>query len=336
MPCQQMGFSAQLQALAGLVSVNLNSHSDSNSYREYRFGFRGVWPKMMRCRPIRNAPKTAFIYVTITMTVLYFFNLTYSILRSGGPVYQAQVQDHFENLENDGRAKNGFILGGSNAVYGLSAELLSKDLGINFYNFSFSYEALNLSNYDALLKRADSISDFSKVEVVIWSSFQIYSSRNHQHAFRPSIFPNMSLLRAAKNGFAVTEVTRQRSMSNFGDLNFATVECSGPSVSTNSLYPKPAFLAYLGQVIPMLRKRFPTARIVLVAPSLFKQPNVPRDYLSDVQSLAREFGAEFVLQAEIESSAEICDANHHPNAVGRTARTGSLAKVLMSYVYKID
>ena len=290
---------------------------------------------MNKNRSKGHAPQRIFVVAAVALMVLYCANIAYSLAGSGDPERQAMVQTHLENLGSPETSVEGLILGGSNAVYGLSAELLSQELRTNFYNLSFLNEAYNLENYDALMGEAALLADFSKVKIVIWSSVQIYytwdrqdRSRNLVGEFYPSIIPSMSLLRNIKQGYGRLESRQGRIINRYGDLDFYSVECVFPMSGAYGRYPNPAFLAYVTQVISMLRKRFPSARVVIVAPSLFDSPKVPESYVQEIKAFTTDLEAEFIIQSEIERRGEICDAYHHPNEAGRSKRTQNLATML--------
>ncbi|MFT6076632.1 MAG: hypothetical protein ACJAZ1_003568 [Yoonia sp.] len=280
-------------------------------------------------------PKKVFVWIALSLAVLYCANLGYSFVVSGNKLRQPLMQPHLDNFDTITNPIEGLILGGSNALYGLSADLLSEGLGTRFYNFSFPGEASSLENYDALLETAATVADFSEVRAVIWSSIEFYHAQ-----YRPgiagnratnrllSVFPNESLLRSIWMRLGKAESSQSRSITPSGDLDFALFHCTGASSTQLSLRPNPAYLSYIAQVIVILRSRFPKASVVIVAPPLFEPSKAPQQYLLDVQSVVKGLDAEFIFQAEIESQDQICDAYHHPNAFGRATRTLELVNIL--------
>jgi hypothetical protein len=119
---------------------------------------------------------------------------------------------------------NTLILGGSNALRGISAEELSKYCNLKVRNFSKSNEGGSSSKYRLYLEKLSIAFDRKKIKLLLYSSNHIYNNNNNNNSNIVNIknnddnilLPGISLLSYIKMKFNPIKATQNK----FGDYIF--------------------------------------------------------------------------------------------------------------------
>jgi hypothetical protein len=248
---------------------------------------------------------------------------------------------------------DGLIVGGSNAVYSLSAEKMSQLSGGSWFNGALPMEGANFENQSAFLDDiADSI-DAEKVRTVVISSISHHRGKVEddfltQTGFgfdgvklSPIWLPSQSL------GTFVADPPKVFStlISNRGDLfHDAGKRCRGKAPDGTKLWLTDDQIDWVLETwLPLTHAKFPKADIVMTVPAMYllRIPDLV-DGLSYVERLQSridkwiEAHPEFsgirvfsILEPDYENLSIVCNGNFHFNEKGRALRTDALYALLV-------
>jgi hypothetical protein len=248
---------------------------------------------------------------------------------------------------------DGLIVGGSNAVYSLSAEQMSELSGGSWFNAALPMEGANLENYSAFLDFvADSI-DAKKVRTVVISSILLVRGTISDD-FRaqtgygfdgvklsPSWLPSQSLWTLVADPPKIFSTL----ISKRGDLfHDAGKKCwkKAPDISIRSLNDNQIDWI-LETWLPLTHATFPQADIVVTVPAVYlvhiPDPVDSLDYVERLQSRIDAWIGEHaelsgiritsVLEPNYDDPSILCAGNHHFNAEGRALRTDALYELMI-------
>lgn len=244
------------------------------------------------------------------------------------------------------------IVGGSNAVYSLSAERISELSDENWFNAALPREGITIENQSAFLDDvADSI-DADKVTTVVISSIAHVRGNLDTVASQetglgldgvarsPYWLPSQSLW----NLIVDPQRTFPTIISNRGDLVHAGVGLCrrGNRDRVVSWLSDSQIDGFLGTWLPLVRSRFANANVVITIPAQYLEelpdPVDSRAYMDRLQSRIdawitanpeSEGGAvSTVLEPNLDDRAMVCNSVHHLNAQGRLVRTNALYNLM--------
>lgn len=241
---------------------------------------------------------------------------------------------------------NALIVGGSNALWGVSAESLSLKTHFSFYNLTMHSNGVNHKNYFSYIK--ESISDEHKdsIELILWSTIFPFKEPPYDDFDRDisgklrfsKLYPNKSLLNALYDQFQDSNQHLFGVTESYGDFNFAKFKCPLSNFEKTSSLAEdiqsniekyygnnPFFLEQLIFYRKFFRLNFPNARVIYVIPSLYNPPIINEVDLESLSSLLTENEMELLIQSPLDFNL-LCDAWHHPNEKGRAFRTNELAE----------
>ena len=242
------------------------------------------------------------------------------------------------------------VLGGSNAVFSLSAELLGKGIGAKCYNLSIHHEGHSSKNYWNFVDNNLSNNQKEKVKTIVYSSI---------HPLREGRIEKRKLVTYGINGDKSFKLigTSLASYFNlwltksyyplpnkFGDFNFDLFECA-PSLNLFNEFEREGnynvLNEWIAQQIVSIRNIFPNAIIYFSIPSEFYG-------MSFNQSLFEEFGLMYensiesykdknqdnkvhlIIEKPFSKESLMCDDGHHTNRSGRAYRTSHLVKEMLN------
>jgi hypothetical protein len=258
------------------------------------------------------------------------------------------VRAHLRNAQMHRRV-DGVILGGSNGVFGLSAQQLSAESGANWYNASLLNEGFSLANYRSYAARIAAALDADAVQTVVFTTFlpyslaQYYENRDSTktvHGSQLGLKPNQSLGSLLKERVQGKVIHSYPLPTRWGDLDFAQYKCSNRWISTI-----PADTATAARILldraEVAAEHFPRAEVVVVLPSVlsaalrdnpaaFTEAQVRAAFTDGVRKSPRLRSRQvrLLIQQRIPSGDLVCDALHHPTEAGRTWRTRELGALL--------
>lgn len=293
-------------------------------------------------------------HAALIFVFLYGVYLLFDYSVRGGDESAALADRKQLLMEGVASDRTGLILGGSNALYSLSAEILSQGSGIRWYNLALPQEGYGWGNYVAWLRHYPN-SGRDSVEVVVYSSIDFFvkgragagrgakaNVRGESDlGYRPTLSLGSRVLRLIrdfdpqKSALAVSPTT--------GDLAEASYHCGG------ALRTMPLQLEDVDVSVSMLREReknikeiFPKARVVFVTPSYFPGGAGGESMLPEVIALwadrvknswVGDFpprGVSLAVQPPYPGRGMICDAIHHASIEGRDWRSKDLLREIAS------
>ncbi|SFR55578.1 hypothetical protein [Thiomicrospira sp. ALE5] len=289
------------------------------------------------------------LYIGIPIIiVIYVAYLFYVNLGSDNASQQRIIDQHYENLINT--TPQALVLGGSNAIFGLSAQMLSKETGLHFLNFSLRSEGFNNQNYREYISSLNSL-DADSVEVVVYSSIQFSREldrdlvRSNFNIFGESadvqLIPNKTFSRFMIE--SVKSVIEHRKLvfdepefymiNNYGDLIHSSVNCDYSRAGRRFESLSVEFqVEKVKDQVEFLKLTFPKAQILFVFPAehYLDQGAMIENFSLVISKLPSYQNVAFIVDKTELSASEICDTEHHPNEIGRLKRTASILKELQA------
>jgi hypothetical protein len=280
------------------------------------------------------------------------------------PIYIIFLLDDFYNFNDHGvyeiiNARNEYIkqseninsiiIGGSNALWGISADQLNNLSNNKFYNLSMHSNGVNYENYfEYILQSVDPI-QAKNIDLIIWSSVHLFFDppyndfdRDIAGRLRQSkLIPNQSLLSKIYQTLTNQESVHFEVSPLSGDFLFSNFKCplSDERYLANDLIDKISkkrlHFAPLGpldaqiQIYKTFFKRyFPNAKIVYVVPSVLNPPEILSNELKFLYDNFDKENFSLLIQQSIQDVKYLCEDAHHPNAEGRKIRTTEIYEFL--------
>lgn len=244
---------------------------------------------------------------------------------------------------------DGVILGGSNAVFSLSSELMSQLTESQWLNLALLSEGYSDKEYLKFIEMALSEDQRSSIKYVLYSSISPMKKggiKNRQSALRDlfgnrpiSYLPDKSIASHLKELIADGD-HKERIYPlplRTGDFDFSRYSCKksteimidfNPSTSDSEIWK------WTSKQLSSLSKLFPKAKIILVSPSEFYGSNFNKsEYFSNIGiiknavdglSSINKSSYSYIPQPEFPTIDFICDASSHANSLGREWRTRDL------------
>jgi len=250
---------------------------------------------------------------------------------------------------------DGLILGGSNAVFSLSAERLTELSGERWYNASIQNEGVTWENQEGFLDDVAAAVDPVEVTTVIFASIRhVHRNLNDELFLRDIGFDEEPLppVWLPFRSLAETLVGTSRPVfSQFtspnGDLmHDESGMCVDPrSKKRLEWAPEPEVDEMLQLWLPAIRERFPLADIVISVPSQVVRETdaaddaAARAYMTLLNSRVAAWETSHayptsvdirtILEANLTDESLVCNTDHHFNAEGRTIRTDALFAAML-------
>ena len=247
------------------------------------------------------------------------------------PIYIIFLLDDFYNFNDHGvyeiiNARNEYIkqseninsiiIGGSNALWGISADQLNNLSNNKFYNLSMHSNGVNYENYfEYILQSVDPI-QAKNIDLIIWSSVHLFFDppyndfdRDIAGRLRQSkLIPNQSLL--SKIYKTLTNLIDKISKKRF---HFAPLGPLDAQIQTYKTF---------------FKRYFPNAKIVYVVPSVLNPPEILSNELKFLYDNFDKENFSLLIQQPIQDVKYLCEDAHHPNAEGRKIRTTEIYEFL--------
>jgi len=236
------------------------------------------------------------------------------------------------------------LLGGSNILYGISAEDLSAKTGESFYSLGLFGEGYSFDQYLHFLDRALQNVTATDVDLVIYSTIDFYRNDNpfsRVGAYDEvgvaideghySLLPSTPLFARIQNYYS--SMTDSYDLSGVrGDMDLRNIDCSTQVSLPRESY-RSGFEIEFGRVLSdraaLLQERFPLAKIIVTVPARYaaaRQLSVEEK--EAYSSILVKQGAELLVEPPLSEIRDLCNAVHHPSETGRTKRTNALATLL--------
>lgn len=287
-------------------------------------------------------------FLIFFVIVLYVYYVYYDNERNKSWGDRKTFELHLKNLKANGKTYTGLIVGGSNSVWGLSAEQLNKSSDLNYYNLSILHEGRNSRAHEKFMRQAtDDYLDKDKIQEVIYSSivpfhetmFKAYNGAGISNSvwgpYNVGVKPFTSYYRYAKERYYYKQKTPDwfHIISTYGDLDFSNQPC--PADLYHYRYEMAGakkVALYLNNKAEFLSELYPKAKVAVLLPSehmyLARYPRAwANEVVSEFQKKAKA-NHRIIVQAQIPDISMVCSGVHHPNAKGREWRTQQLINSL--------
>lgn len=296
-----------------------------------------------------NVNKIIFwVFVPSIITLYIVFRIIeWSYMDDGG---RATIsKQHLINLENS-NGINCLILGGSNAVFSLSAKQMSKEDNLNCYNMSLVNEGYSDEAYFDFIRKAPI--DKNNIKHIFYSSVIPLSSEHfskrleHNNNETPLygeqpfevIGPSIAsyFIKWVK-GEALFKTKQYPKPTLSGDFNFSAYDrcTSEPIIDKWDLdHNNEALIFWVEKQLLRVRNIFTNAELYFLIPSTLNETYNEKDVSSFLSLLEKEIPQNriaFIKQSPYENINFLCDYTHHANAIGREVRTKELITIIADF-----
>jgi len=262
---------------------------------------------------------------------------------------EAIIKSHINNislLQN----LDCLVLGGSNAAFSLSAELLGKGIGAKCYNNSINNEGNTYKNYWNFIDNSLSNNQKEKVKTIVYSSIAPLKDgqieRKKLVTYGISGDTSFKLLGRSLASYFYRWLTKGSFKANyplpnkFGDFNFDLYECNPSSTLINVFVREGNYKVlneWIIQQISSIRYLFPNAIIYFSIPSVFygmsfdqslfeESALVYDNSIGSYKDTNQDNKVYLIIEKPFSKKSLMCDSGHHANHSGRTDRTSRLVK----------
>lgn len=237
------------------------------------------------------------------------------------------------------KTANALIIGGSNAVFGLSAQILTENTNFSFYNLSVLNNGFNRFEYIKYIESLSSQSNRDKVELIIFSPIEIVRARPFE---KENTLVNGQTKSYYENSISIASIAFKKAFKHekriartyhisdrFGDFDFSNFICDFSKekrVIFNAASVEDSY-KYVYRYFTSLKMLFPNARIIISIPSEYDPfPSRRKDYLLELTKKFSQNNIGYIDQSAINSIGLVCESSHHLNSKGREKRSLNLAK----------
>ncbi len=257
----------------------------------------------------------------------------------------ADIKHEIQDIQNSGGV-DGLVFGGSNALYGLSAESLSYYTGMKWYNGSMANEAVIGTR---IIQDLSARIDRAKVKYFVYSSVLPYWGQTSwtldQKVIGEGIKPTRSIGAYIKKGGNIDYRSRMEIRNGFGDIVFDRIKCDFNGDSHVDLRAKKWALSGVESLVDKaisFASIFPNASILIVLPSGYYGGLSFDDSIFDEAVRTKFYGVlgglsgkyfknsmvKVIVQPPYASITQVCDSPWHANENGRTWRTLNLIEFM--------
>lgn len=294
---------------------------------------------------MRNANKKNWFVIYFTLLTLIYFS--FLIWEYGKYPYDKNLKviEQVGEIAGTFEQPDGIIIGGSNSLFGYSAEILSRERNEDWLNISMLHEGFSDENYDIFISLHLSTEARNSVKTVIYSSLNFNrsgridgrrkSERNLAGMKKFDLYPSRNLAAYAKDAI-FNSASKMRpaypQRTRFGDFEFTNFRC--PS----EVFEREFDREEIGELKPWLSRRlsslnalFPNADILIAIPGEFMRPDdriaVEGRFYGELENIVEQYNMSsgsnhsLIDNGFFMGSEDICDSNHHASQVGRRKQT---------------
>lgn len=243
------------------------------------------------------------------------------------------------------------ILGGSNALYGISAQNLSEGSEFTWFNLAINNEGYSDDNYWKYIKSVVSYSKRHTIKNIVYSSARPLrmgsidrrDNRTDRDTFgRKELYwlPNRSIASRIKEWIeSEMEEIEFEIVTNFGDLDFTTKNCKPPKLLKFEREADNLTLSrWVRSQLFTMERIFPSARIYFLIPSEYYDEHYDIEKSKTINKVIQQainrYNKERVKRAVLidqklfPSVEHVCEVRHHASSKGRIWRTKKLSNEL--------
>ena len=241
------------------------------------------------------------------------------------------------------------ILGGSNAVFSLSAEQISQQSSLTCYNLSLLNEGFSDEAYFDFIRNLPI--ERMQIKTLVYSSVyplsnkeflkRLKSNQSHtgirgENAFTftgRSLASYLNKLRQSNPLFASVQYPIP---TPSGDFNFDDYDGCQQEKIRDEWIPVTIdedFKRWLSENLLTISTLFPNANISFAVPSTLRSQVSEDDFAEFSDALEFEVvsnSVNYILQSSFSDVSVLCDGTHHANALGREIRTSELLVLMQN------
>jgi len=290
-----------------------------------------------------------FYSVPIFLVIFYFCYVLYDHYQFNDHGVNDIIETRNLGIKNYKDPIEGLIIGGSNAMWGISAETLSMSSSKNFYNLAMHSNGVNYKNYFNYIQDSITPSQAKEVKIILWSTIHAIHEppwndfdRDISGRLRLSkMIPNQSVL-----SFLYKKLIQQESVvfevnESYGDFIFDNFKCtlsdqrylnkSDIQTATSGSYNLVDLQALKSQLIiyqDFFKTYFPNSRVIFIIPSTLHKIDLNNSQIKALETIINNLNMELHIQDALTDIKYFCESDHQPNVLGRDLRTMDLAKLL--------
>jgi hypothetical protein len=184
---------------------------------------------------------------------------------------QVNGRDHIQSIQKIGSI-DGLVFGGSNAMYGLSAEFLSYYTGIKWHNASVLAELGTIQQHKSFIEALSARIDRTKVRYVVYSTIApnqtgVIARSQSSTNLGITIKPKISALGYIRHQPFSDSGFRYYKRNIFGDMVFENEACDFTAVAKHEREDEDISTDFLVDYTIFFASLFPNASILIVVPS---------------------------------------------------------------------
>ena len=297
-----------------------------------------------------------FLIPMILISYIGFRFVEWQYFDDGGRLEIAE--QHLINLSNQNDI-NCLILGGSNAVFSLSAEQMSRDEDLNCYNASLLNEGYSDLAYFEFINSA--LINRTKITYIFYSSMMSFNpngvvgrlkaaddkigvsgSKDFQLFGRSFISYSLNLLRhkpffSSNKNYPNPTLSGDFNFEEYDGCNFETIRPDinlAWNLSDLTWNENESLTKLLDERLLNIRSIFQNAKVYFVLPSSFQKKASDKKISGYSKSLQESLAHQpivYIEQSRFQNSNLICDALHHANELGRKVRTSELLTLMHAH-----
>ena len=294
-----------------------------------------------------NVKKHIYIYLSVLFFIFFLLYLWFAMVNKIPDEYVINYKknkiDHFLSKY---KKIDVLIIGGSNALFGISAQMLSKKSNKIFYNLSLFREGINHKNYTNYLTLTTPDSTRKKIRLVLYSTLSIYTdlrSNDLVNEKKVSLFGQGELFQMIPEISIISWLNKKYRLKNETDSipPFATLEYGGyrhkkhiDFIDKNSKFKRPKLKTIVEGLVYKkneFSQIYPNAKFIVIAPPIFNEnSNEQNTYILELTRELEKRDINFIAQPPHRNSHElIWHDNEHLNELGRKIYTEELYKILL-------
>ena len=292
-----------------------------------------------------NVNRIIFWLFLPSLLIFYivFRVVEWQIIDDGGR--QLIAEQHALNL-SDRDGIDCLILGGSNAVFSLSAEQISKQSNLTCYNLSLLNEGSSDKAYSDYIRNLPI--ERMQIKTIVYSSVYPLSNSSFLRRLESNqrqigiggetafSFTGRSLAGYLKNILQGKSLFQYPIPTTSGDFNFADYDGCQQDKILDEWIPvtfNEDFKRWLSENLLTISTLFPNANISFVVPSTLRSQVSEDDFAEFSDALEFEVvsnSVNYIQQSSFSDVSVLCDGTHHANALGREIRTSELLVLMQN------
>ncbi len=228
----------------------------------------------------------------------------------------------------------GLVLGGSNALFGISSSQLTEKSNHVFINLSLYVEGGNAKNYLDYVANTTERLDRKKIKWIIYSTIDFYASKieprevginGEKRAIVNYLIPNISLFSSLLRKFDMTVGEPVIYIDQYGDKEFGQPEKWGFLRDSLNTPNRRDLLRQIKWLNLTYRKLFPNAKLIFLSPPILTHNLSPfQKYTNSIHRDLKKFSIPTLIQHCSRYDTSMWVDNRHVNEYGRLWRTSDL------------